>query len=182
MLLAGEWGLLPVPPNKPRGKEDVNMRTKNLSLMAIYAALYAALVVFFQPLSFNALQIRVAGILRPGIARKKELVIAYAIGTVVANLFSPFTGIYEIAFMPVMSLVAGVFGYEISKRFKGSYYVCGIVIALVISLSVSWMLYQLFKLPVLATLPGLLISEQFVNFIGSGLFRLVDKRYEWWKL
>jgi uncharacterized membrane protein len=63
------------------------MKTRDLSLITVYAALYAAMVVFFQPLSFYAIQFRVAGVLRPGIARKRELAIAYALGTVVANVF-----------------------------------------------------------------------------------------------
>ena len=100
---AGEWALLPVPPYKSRGKEESSMKTKDLSLITVYAALYAAMVVVFSPISFAALQFRVAGVLRPGIARKRELAIAYAVGVVVANVFSPFAGIYELLFMPVMS-------------------------------------------------------------------------------
>jgi uncharacterized membrane protein len=156
------------------------MKTRDLSLITVYAALYAAMVVFFQPLSFYALQFRVAGVLRPGIARKRELAIAYALGTVVANVFSPFSGIYELLFMPVMSLLAGLLGYEASKRLNGNYFVCGVVIALIIPVSVAWMLNQLFNLPLIATLPGLLISEQAINVIGSTLFKLIEQRYRWW--
>jgi uncharacterized membrane protein len=95
MLSAGEWVLLPVPLNKPRGKEEKYVNTKDLFLMTLYAALYAVLVVFFQPISFSVLQFKVAGILRPGIAKEKELALAYALGVVVANIYSPFTGPYE---------------------------------------------------------------------------------------
>jgi len=156
------------------------MKTRDLSLITVYAALYAAMVVFFQPLSFYAIQFRVAGVLRPGIARKRELAIAYALGTVVANVFSPFSGIYELLFMPVMSLLAGLLGYEASKRLNGNYFVCGVVIALIIPVSVAWMLNQLFNLPLIATLPGLLISEQVINVIGSTIFKLIEQRYRWW--
>lgn len=178
---AGEWALLPVPPYKSRGKEERDMKTKDLSLITVYAALYAAMVVVFSPISFAALQFRVAGVLRPGIARKRELAIAYAIGTVVANVFSPFAGIYELLFMPVMSLIAGLVGYEVAKRFNASYYACGAVIAIIIPLSVSWMLGQLFNLPYVATLPGLLISEQIINALGATVFKLLESRYRWWE-
>ncbi len=156
------------------------MKTRDISLVAVYAALYAALVVAFAPLSFYALQFRLAGVLRPGIARKRILAIGYALGVVVGNLFSPFAGIYELLFMPVMSLIAGLLGYEASKRFGGNYVVCGVVIAVIIPLSVAWMLNQLFGLPVIATLPGLLVSEQIVNVLGATLFKLVDARFRWW--
>ena len=159
----------------------MKMNTRMISLVTIYAALYAALVIVFSPISFYAFQFRVAGIIRPGIARMRILSLGYAIGVIVGNLFSPFSGIYELLFMPVMSLVAGIVGYEVAKYFKHRYFVCGIVIALIIPLSVAWMLNQLFGLPILATLPGLIISEQLVNFFGSTLFQLMEKRVRWWE-
>jgi hypothetical protein len=42
------------------------------------------------------------------------------------------------------------------------------------------MLEQLFNLPPLVTLPGLLVSEQIINLIGSAIFTAVDKRMKWW--
>jgi uncharacterized membrane protein len=179
--LAGEWGLPPVPPNKPRRREAYRLDTRKITLIAIYAALYAALVAVFSPVSFYALQLRVAGVVRPGIAKMRLLAVGYALGVVVGNLFSPFAGIYELLFMPFMSLVAGLLGYEAARMFKGNYFVCGAVIAVIIPLSVAWMLSQLFGLPLLATLPGLLVSEQVVNLVGAGIFRLVEKRVRWWE-
>ncbi len=157
------------------------MNTRTISLITIYAALYAALVVAFSPISFYALQFRVAGIIRPGIARLRILSIGYAIGVVVGNLFSPFSPIYELLFMPAMSLVAGIIGFEVAKFFRQSYFVCGAVIGVIIPFSVSWMLSQLLGLPMLATLPGLLVSEQIVNFAGSMLFQLIERRVRWWE-
>jgi uncharacterized membrane protein len=157
------------------------MKTKDLSLITVYAALYAAMVVVFSPISFAALQFRIAGVLRPGIARKRELAIAYAVGTVVANVFSPFSGIYELLFMPVMSFIAGIVGYELAKRFNDNYYVCGAAIAVIIPLSVAWMLNQLFGLPIIATLPGLFVSEQIINLLGATIFKLIESRYRWWE-
>jgi uncharacterized membrane protein len=157
------------------------MKTKELSLMAIYAALYAAMVVVFQPISFSAMQFRLAGVLRPGIARKRDLAVAYALGTVVANIFSPYAGIYELLFMPVMSFVAGFTGYYVAQQFKGNYYVCGVVIALIIPASVAFMLYQLFNTPMIVTLPGLIIAEQVINLLGATIFKMIEPRYKWWE-
>ena len=156
------------------------MKSRDLALISVYAALYAAMVVVFAPFSFYALQFRLAGVLRPGIARKRDLAIGYTVGTVVANVFSPFSGIYELLFMPVMSLIAGLLGYEVSKRMNTNYYACGIVIAIIIPISVAWMLNQLFNLPFIATLPGLLASEQIINLLGATIFKGIESRYEWW--
>lgn len=152
-----------------------------MSLIAIYAGLYVALTYAFAPLSFYALQFRVAGVLRPAIARKWILTIGYAIGVLIGNLFSPFAGLYELLFMPFMSLIAGLIGYAVAKRFNHSYLLTGVVIATIIPLSVSWMLFQLFSLPMMATLPYLFISEQIVCLLGAGVFKAIEKRYTWWK-
>lgn len=158
----------------------MKIKSRDLSLVAIFAALYAVLVWLFAPISFYALQFRVAGVIRPAIAKKPILALGYAIGVVVGNLFSPF-GLYDLAFMPVMSFVAGVFGYALGKVFNGNYFVTGAVIATIIPISVSWMLSQLFGLPILMYLPSLFVSEQVINFIGASLFRVVETDYKWWQ-
>lgn len=159
----------------------MEFETRDLAIVAIYAALYAALVYVFAPISFYELQFRVAGVLRPGIAKKWILAMGYAIGVVIANLFSPFVGVYELVFMPVMSFVAGILGYALATKFNKNYFVTGIVIGTIIPLSVSWMLFQLFELPMIATFPYLFISEQIVCFIGSLVFKAIETRIEWWE-
>jgi uncharacterized membrane protein len=154
--------------------------TRDISLVAVFAALYAALVVVFSPVSFGPLQFRLAGVLRPGIARLRILAVAYALGVFVGNFLSPYAGAYELLFMPFASLAAGLIGYEVARRLGGGYWVCGIVIATLIPICVAWMLEQLFNLPPLVTLPGLLVSEQIINLIGSAIFTAVDKRMRWW--
>jgi len=161
--------------------EKTKITNKDLALTSIFAGLYALLVYLFAPISFYLLQFRVAGILRPAIARKWFLSIGYAIGVVVGNVFSPFSGPYEFVFMPFMSLLAGLLGYIAAKPFKQNYFVGGMIIGLVIPLSVSWMLNQLFGLPYIATFPYLLLSEQVVCLIGATMFKMIDIRYEWWK-
>ncbi|UCE95751.1 MAG: QueT transporter family protein [Candidatus Bathyarchaeota archaeon] len=163
------------------GGEKLEITTRDLALVTIFTSLYAALVYIFAPISFFELQFRIAGVIRPGIAKKWILVIGYALGVVIGNLFSPFVGVYELLFMPTMSLVAGLLGYFVAKKFRNSYFVSGAVIATVISLSVSWMLLQLFELPIIATLPYLFISEQIVCLLGSVIFKAIETRVKWWQ-
>jgi uncharacterized membrane protein len=162
------------------GGKQLKITSKDLSLIAIFASLYAVLVYLLAPLSFYVLQFRVAGIIRPAIAKKWVLAIGYTIGVVVGNLFSPFVGIYELLFMPIMSFIAGIIGYILATKFNNNYFVTGIVIATIIPLSVSWMLNQVLSIPLLATLPYLFISEQIVCFLGSTIFKAIEKRYVWW--
>jgi uncharacterized membrane protein len=180
--LAGEWSLPPVPPQKRKpgvGRQiNLKLKTKDVAITAIFAALYAALVYVFAPISFLALQFRVAGVLRPGIAKKWVLAIGYAIGVVVGNIFSPF-GAYDLIFMPIMSFVAGLLGYLAAKPFKNNYFISGAVIATVIPLSISWMLNQVLGVPIIATLPFLFISEQIICLIGAFIFKLIEARFKW---
>ena len=83
--------------------------------------------------------------------------------------------------MPLMSLIAGLAGYYAAKVFDRSYILAGATIAVIIPLSVSWMLNQLFSLPISATLPGLFISEQGVNLLGAFIFKAVDTRFRWYE-
>ena len=159
----------------------MEINTKDVALTAIFAALYVGLGIVFAPISFLALQFRIAGVIRPAMAKKPLLVVGYAIGVVITNFFSPFAGFLELVFMPLMSLVAGLAGYYAAKFFGKSYMVAGAVIAVIIPISVSWMLNQLFELPIFATLPGLLVSEQIVNGLGSILFMAVASRYRWYE-
>lgn len=167
--------------NPGLGGVKLEINNKDLSLIAIFAALYTVLVLVFAPLSFYTLQFRIAGVIRPGIAKKWTLAIGYAIGVIIGNLFSPFTGIYELLFMPIMSFIAGILGYILAKKFNSNYFITGVVIATIIPISVSWMINQLFNLPIVATLPPLFISEQLICFIGSLIFKLVDMRFTWWE-
>lgn len=159
----------------------MKIESKDLALVTIFASLYAALVYLFAPISFYALQFRVAGILRPAIAKKWILALGYAIGVIVGNVFSPFSGPYELIFMPFMSFLAGIIGFGVAKIFKDNYFVTGAVIAIIIPISVSWMLNQLQGLPIIETLPYLLVSEQIVCFLGACVFKLIETRFKWWE-
>jgi uncharacterized membrane protein len=159
----------------------LRIKTKDVALASIFASLYAVLVYFFAPLSFYALQFRVAGVLRPAIAKKWILSIGYAVGVVVGNLFSPFPGPYELVFMPLVSLAAGIIGFVVAKRFNKNYFIEGAIIAIIVPIGVSWMLNQLFNLPWMATFPYLLISEQLVCLMGAFVFKMIELRFKWWE-
>jgi len=156
------------------------MNSKDISLVIIFSSLYAVLVYVFASISFYTLQFRIAGILRPAIAKKWILAIGYAVGIVLGNLFSPFVGIYELLFMPTVGLIAGFLGYISAKKLGGSYFTTGIVIATVIPIGLSWMFNQLFGLPIFITFLYTFISEQTICFIGACVFKAIETRYIWW--
>ena len=159
----------------------LKIKTKDLALTIIYAALYAALVWAFSPISFGVAQFRIAGALRPGIAKKWILAFGYGLGVLVGNFFSPFAGPWDLVFMPIMSIIAGFAGFLVAKRFKQNYFVSGAVTAVIIAFSLSFMFEQLGISPFLVALVPLLITEQAACLIGAVVFTLIDKRFKWWQ-
>jgi len=140
--LAGEWRLPPVPPQRKPGsreaKTHLRISTKDLALTIIFAGLYAALVVVFSPISFGVAQFRIAGALRPSIAKKWIIAFAYGLGVFIGNFISPFAGPWDLVFMPIMSIIAGLAGFLAAKRFKQDYFVSGAVTATIIAFSLSF--------------------------------------------
>ena len=142
--------------------------------------MYAVLVWFFQPISFAAVQFRVAEGLKPAIAKRWTLALAFALGNFIGNIVSPFGGIYELGFMPMMNIVGGLLAFAAARLFKGNYLVAAVVYATVIGLSVSWMLHVLFGIPLEFLVPVLLASEQIIMIAGAVLFWLLEKRWKWY--
>jgi uncharacterized membrane protein len=158
----------------------LKMNTKDLALTIIFAALYAVLVVIFTPIAFGVAQFRIAGALRPAIAKKWILSIGYGLGALIGNFFSPFAGPWDLVFMPIMSVIAGLAGFFVAKKFKQNYFVSGTVTAVIIALSLSLMFEQLGISPFFVALPMLLVTDLAACLIGAFLFMLIDKRFKWW--
>ncbi len=83
----------------------------------VIAATYISLVLLLHPLSYGAIQIRVADMLSPlpyimGI----ESVLALTIGTFIANIFSPF-GVWDIAIGTICTFTYTLINYIIGKIF-----------------------------------------------------------------
>jgi uncharacterized membrane protein len=162
------------------GGEKVKIQTKDLALTAIYAALYTALVYVTIPFSFGVAQFRIAGALRPAVAKKWFLAIGYGLGVLVANFFSPFAGPWDLVFMPIMSLLAGLAGYLVAKPFKNNFFISGAITAAIIAVSLSYMFEQFGMGPMFVMLPYLFVVEQAVCLIGASIFTLINRRYPKW--
>ena len=196
---AREWGLPPVAPRKKSRSREVEDKitgtlrreeqyflrkyfdTRALSQIAVFASLYTVLVWLLPGLSFAAVQFRIAEGLKPAIAKRWTLAFSFALGNFLGNLVSPFAGIYELGFMPLMNIVGGLLAFGVARAFKRNYLVAGLVYAAVIGLSVSWMLHVLFNISLEALVPLLIASEEAVMIIGAAVFYLVERRWKWYQ-
>jgi len=152
-------------------------RTKNLALISIYAALYAALVIFLPGLSYGPLQIRVADSLVAvvpllGIAG----VLGHTLGVFIANIFSPVGPIDLLNTIPSFAMAFIV--YYVHKKTSNDYTIIGTCIAYsaVLGITVGWMLSYLFGYPLLATIVYVALGNIIASvLIGWPLFKLLKK-------
>ncbi len=73
------------------------MKTKNLAINALIAALYVAITLGFAPYSFGAVQVRISEALLLLLLIDKRFATGLIIGCLISNLFSPL-GIYDVVF------------------------------------------------------------------------------------
>ena len=90
---------------------------KSMCLSAVIAALYAALTLSFQAISYGPLQFRVSEALTLLPAIFPEAVPGLAVGCLISNLFNPMGAtVYDVVFGTLATLMAAV----LTSRIKGS--------------------------------------------------------------
>lgn len=90
---------------------------KSLCLSAVIAALYAALTLGFQAISYGAVQFRVSEAMTLLPVLFPEAVPGLAVGCLISNLFNPMGAtVYDIVFGTLATLIAAV----LTHRIKGS--------------------------------------------------------------
>jgi len=164
---------------KPGSREKMNLKihTKDLALIALYAALYAALVVVLGGISYGPVQVRIADSLVAavpllGIAG----VLGHTLGVFVANIFSPLGPIDLLNTVPSFAMSFVV--YYVYKKTKNDYTVIGTCLSYssVLGVTVGSMLSYMLSLPLLATIVYIAIGNIIASvLIGWPLFKLLKK-------
>jgi uncharacterized membrane protein len=110
--------------------------------MAIVAALYVVLTLGIAPLSFGPVQFRVSEVLKVLVLFDPFLAFGIGLGTLLANLASPFVGPWELVWMPLTDMLGGVLAWW-SYRALGKALLSSALYALTTALSVAVMLWAL---------------------------------------
>jgi uncharacterized membrane protein len=155
----------------------LKIRTKNLAVIAIYAALYAALVVVLGGFSYGPIQVRIADSLLAAVPLLGfPGVLGHTLGVFIANIFSP-AGLLDLL-NTIPSFAMSFVVYYVYKRTKNDYTVIGTCIAysVVLGITVGWMLSYLFGYPLLLTIAYVAIGNIIASvLIGWPLFKLLKK-------
>jgi uncharacterized membrane protein len=152
-------------------------RSKNIALISIYAALYAALVVVLGAFSYGPLQIRIADSLLAavpllGIAG----VLGHTLGVFIANLFSTAGLIDLLNTIPSFAMAFVV--YFVYRKTNNDYTVIITCLAYsaVIGTTVGTMLSYLYALPLLLTIGYVTIGNIIASvLIGWPMFKVLKK-------
>ena len=155
----------------------LKVKTKDLALIAIYAALYAALVVVLGGISYGPIQVRVADSMVAAVPLLGLAgVLGHTLGVFIGNIFSTAGPLDLLNTIPSFAMSFVV--YYVYKRTNNDYTVIGTCIAysVVIGTTVGWMLSYLYGLPLLLTIAYVAIGNFIASvLIGWPLFKVLKK-------
>ncbi len=152
-------------------------QAKKIAFVAMYAALYAALVVVLGAISYGPVNLRIADAMLAvvpliGFAG----VLGHTLGVFVANIFST-VGVIDLL-NTIPSFVMSFVVYYVYKRTQNDYSILATCIAysLVLGTTVGWMLSAVYGLPLLATIVYVMIGNIIVTtVIGWPIFKILKK-------
>jgi uncharacterized membrane protein len=135
----------------------------------VIGALYVVLSI--TPFSYGPIQFRIGEALKPLVIRYPATIPAFGVGTVIINLFSPFAGPLELAFMPLVDVVGGVLCWLVARRVGGAFgtYLASLLYALFTAAGVAVVLGVVAGLPYLASFASVAVSEVILLLAGNAL-------------
>ncbi|MDA4124818.1 MAG: QueT transporter family protein [Thaumarchaeota archaeon] len=153
-------------------------KTRDVALAAVLAALYAADVVFFAPISFQAIQVRIADVLLPlSILFGPAAVAGLTLGVLVGNFYaSPFGGV-DIIGGTIANFVATALALYIGRRrFTGAWVAAIAAEVIAVSLIVGSYLAGLTDTPLWLMFLEIAAGEIVAVGIGGyALLKAVDR-------
>lgn len=153
-------------------------KTRQIAEIATFAALYAVLTWLFAPISYQVFQFRIAECLKSIVVSRRHLVWAFVVGNALSNIFSPFVGMWELLWMPLINVAGAGSAWVIGHRLQGTKGLAlgGAIYAIWVAFGVSFMLFMLFNVPLLLAFVYLLIPEIILIVGFSPVMKRVNDR------
>ena len=140
-------------------------------MAGVVGALYVVLSLAVAPFAFGPLQFRVGEALKPLVIKYPATIPAFGIGTVIINFFSPFAGVLELAFMPLVDVVGGVLCWFVARGMGGAFgtYLASLLYAIFTAAGVGVVLTLVAGLPYLVSFASVAASEIILLLTGNAL-------------
>jgi uncharacterized membrane protein len=179
--MAGEWTSTRSANTNPGvGGEKLKFDSRDLALTAVFAALYAVLVILLAPISFGIYQVRIADVLLPlSMIFGLPVAIGSSLGCLVANVYGGL-GVIDIVGGATANFLACILAWYIgrggfARRLLGSF-----VETLVITTIVGGYLSLIFDVPVEFGLFGIFVgSIVAINILGFALEEILQQNGVW---
>ena len=144
---------------------------RRVAIAGVVGALYVVLSLAVAPIAFGPVQFRLGEALKPLVIKYPVTIPAFGIGTVIINLFSPFAGVLELVFMPLVDVTGGMLCYLAARRIGGTFgtYLASLLYALWTAAGVAVVLTVAAGLPYLAAFVFVAISEIILLLLGNAL-------------
>jgi len=144
----------------------------NISLTAIFGALYAVGVIVLAPISFFLVQVRIADAIIPlSIMFGWPVILGVTIGNIVANMYGGL-GIIDIAGGTIANFLASFFAYKLRKKPFLATWAATATITIIVGSYLSF----LFSVPVEIGLLGVFIGSVIaINILGYLLLLAMKK-------
>jgi len=157
------------------------MRTRDLSVVIVFAGLYSAGVIALPGISFEIIQVRISDALLPmSMVFGLPAVLGVTVGTFIANMFSPF-GPVDLLGGTLTNLVATYMAWKMARNFSfnGAWFFIAVLQALVVTFIVGSYLYVLIGVPPTEifgfTVPGIVYS--WLGVLAGSLIAIVAVGY-----
>ena len=154
------------------------IKPKDITRSAATAALMAIITLAIAPIAYGPFQFRVSGMLKPLALFAPWASLAFALGTGIANLWSPF-GPWDYIAMPLVDALGAWLCWKLRARPLLALGVQTAIVAAGVALFPLWMGG---RIPPLATFPAVFVSQAAIVFLGY--FLLWKPRRAWfeWRL
>lgn len=139
---------------------------RRVAVAGVVGALYVVLSI--TPFSYGPVQFRIGEALKPLVIRYPALALAFGVGTVIINLFSPF-GVLELTFMPLVDVTGGLLCWLIARRIGTNFgtYVASLFYALWTAAGVALVITIVTGLPYLLGFLSVAVSEVILLLAGN---------------
>jgi uncharacterized membrane protein len=163
----------------PVDKERKYMNTKEISLTAVFAALYAMIVIIFAPISYGPIQLRVADALIP-LSAYLGIPVIYGVtlGAIIANTYW-FISPIDVIFGSLANLLASFIIYKYKERIIPASLTASFIIGLMVG-GYLWLFFPAPDIlgitlpPVLAMITSITLSSIIaITVLGLGLLNLI---------
>lgn len=143
----------------------------DVATIAIIAAMYVILNTCLSSISFGPLQLRLACILHLLCIYNRKHIYACVLGTMIANIFSPF-GLIDVCFGFIASSLACTIFYILRKKNK---ILTSLLAAVVVGIVIGFELYLMYNSALVVLIASVFVGQFIVYCVGCFIIPKIVK-------